>query len=368
MIKERMTLRGCFRILFLYDVAEEINLEILQNLLGSRGEPLSRPFPRRTPQYVQFERMPIVEPAEPLLLDQHISAQCSVKYFSFGVVSVQVEVPFASDWDALIAENSRWMDEADVGASVRQLAQRHLQRVASAITRPTQDWLHETYLVTEIHQIIDLPGSPPTAEDLLAAHGPQIVQLVRGETAELAPRACEETLKGSLSYYAQDLVVVGSYGAVVYDSPEGAAASAQVLEFARMQLLEFRYYDRLMTRVLADFYDSLERKRNILLSRWSLPRDAQRFNTVRLDVMELTERIDNAIKFVSDIYYARIYELAATRIGLLDYRVLVDEKLKTAGDLYDFMVDQFNESRSFVLEVCIAILAVLDVIFWLRWR
>jgi len=84
--------------------------------------------------------------------------------------------------------------------------------------------------------------------------------------------------------------------------------------------------------------------------------------------MDLTERIDNAIKFVSDIYYARIYQLAATRMGVPDYRNLVEQKLRTAGDLYDFMVDQFNETRSFVLEFLIVILAVLDVIFLFRGK
>jgi hypothetical protein len=44
----------------------------------------------------------------------------------------------------------------------------------------------------------------------------------------------------------------------------------------------------------------------------------------------------------------------------------VDEKLRNVGELYDVMVDQFNEARSFLLEVAIAILALLDVIFWIR--
>ena len=79
--------------------------------------------------------------------------------------------------------------------------------------------------------------------------------------------------------------------------------------------------------------------------------------------MELTERIDNAIKFVSDIYYARLYRMAATRMGVPDYRALVDEKLRTVGELYDVMVDQFNEARSFLVEFAIAILCLLDVIF-----
>jgi uncharacterized Rmd1/YagE family protein len=164
------------------------------------------------------------------------------------------------------------------------------------------------------------------------------------------------------------MVVVGSSAALVYDRSEDARATSQVLEYAKMQFLEFRYYDGLMTRLLSEVYDTLEKKQNILLSRWSIPRDAQRFNTIRLDVMELTERVDNAIKFVSDAYYARIYRLAATRMGVPDYRKLVDDQLQAAGDLYDIMVNQFNESRSFLLEVIVTILALLDVILLLKGK
>ncbi len=40
--------------------------------------------------------------------------------------------------------------------------------------------------------------------------------------------------------------------------------------------------------------------------------------------MELTERVDNAIKFVSDIYYAHVYiALPQARIGVNEYRALV---------------------------------------------
>jgi hypothetical protein len=369
MVKDLVRLSGCFRILYLYDVAEAINLEMLRSLLGTRAGPAERPFPRRTPQYVRFEHTPIAEPSEPLPISGGVAAACSVKYYAFGVVAVQVEVPFDCDWQFLLSQNSRWIDAADVGKHVRETALRHLERVERAVVRPTEDWLQETYLITEIHQIQNHLGEQPTsAELLLTSRGGEIAQLVRGETTPLALTACEEALKDSLVYCPWDLVVVGSYAAVVRDRPEDAAAAAQVLEYAKMQLLEFRYYDRLMTRVLADFYDTLEQKRNIVLSRWSLPRDAQRFNTVRLDVMELTERIDNAINFVSDIYYARVYRLAARRVGVPDYRTLVEQKLRTAGDLYDFMVDQFNETRSFFLEVVVAILAVLDVVFLLKGR
>ena len=363
-----MQLRGCFRILFLYDVAESIDLGKLRGLLGARSGPAEQAFPRRTPEYVRFEHAPIMEPAENISIPGAADVAGSVRYYAFGVIVIQVEVPFDCGWKSLIEQGSRWMDAPDLEPRVRDLARRRLDQIRPVVARPTEDWLQEGYLIVEIHEIDGAEGKRPTADELLASHGGELVQLSRGESVSLAPRSSEEALRVSFSYYPSDLVVIGSRGAVVYDRAEDAAAATQVLEYAKMQLLEFRYYDRFMTRVLSDFYTALERKRNALLSRWSLPREANRFNTIRLDVMELTERIDNAIKFVSDIYYARVYQLAATRMGVPDYRNLVEQKLRTFGELYNFMADQFREARSFVLEVLIAILAVLDVIFLIRGR
>jgi hypothetical protein len=309
-----------------------------------------------------------VESGESIAVSPGLNPTCPVKYYNFGAIVIQVEVPFECDWSALVEQSSKWMDAAGIEPAVRELARRRLKEIKTAVNRPTEDLLQETYLVIEIHEIDGGPGEHPTADELIAARGQELVQLIRGETAPLAPKAIQESLQAGLSYYPSDLVLVGSHGAVVYDGPEDAEAVAQILEYARMQLLEFRYYDQFLTRVLAQFYTSLEQKRNALLSRWSLPRDAQRFNTIRLDVMDLTERIDNAIKFVSDIYYARVYRLAANSMGVEDYRKLVDERLHTLGELYDSMVDQFNETRSFVLEMLITILAVLDVIFLFRGR
>ncbi len=363
-----MQLRGVFRLLFLYDVAESIDLGKLRTLLGKRGGSAEQAFPRRTPGYVRFEHPPIVEPAEVVSVCPGVDASCPVKYNSFGAIVIQAEMPFETDWESLVEQGARWMDAPDVEPRIRDLARRRLEQIGSAVNRPTEDWLQESYLVIEIHEIRDAQGKQPSAEEIVASHGGELVRLIRGETLAFAPKSIEEALQVSLSYYPSDLVVIGSHGAVVYDGAEDAAAVTQVLEYAKMQLLEFRYYDRFMTRVLSEFYNALERKRNVLISRWTLPREAQRFNTIRLDVMDLTERIDNAIKFVSDIYYARVYRLAATRMGVQDYRNLVDQKLHTFGELYDFMVDQFNETRSFVLEVLVAILAVLDVIFLFRGR
>jgi hypothetical protein len=48
------------------------------------------------------------------------------------------------------------------------------------------------------------------------------------------------------------------------------------------------------------------------------------------------------------------------------YTKLADQKLHTFGELYDSIVERFNETRSFILELPVTILAILDVIFLFR--
>ena len=368
MVKGTVLLTGFFRVFLLYDVAEAFDLEKLRRLIGPRGVPAQRPFPRRTPEYVRFEQVPIVERAESVKLSTGEEIICSIKYYAFAVVVVELQAPFEGDWGALVAQSARWVDAPDIEPHAREAVRRHLDAIRPAVIRPNpdKDWLQEEYVVINLTRIGPEGCAQPPASELLAEHGEEIAQALRGEAFPLSPKVSDEILQTSLSYGVSDLVVVGPSAALVYDGSEDAMATNQVLEYAKTQLLEFRYYDGLMTRLLADVYRTLDAKRNLITSRWSLPRDARRVNTIRLDVMELTERIDNAIKFVSDMYYARLYRLAAARMGVNDYRGLVDEKLLTVGQLYEFMVDQFNEARSFVLEIIVAILALADVFLWLR--
>ena len=94
--------------------------------------------------------------------------------------------------------------------------------------------------------------------------------------------------------------------------------------------------------------------------------EAERLNTLRLDVMELTERTDNAIKFLSDMFYARAYRVAASRVGVTDYRNLVEEKLRTARELYDFMVNEFHQARAFLLEAMVVAILVIELVHLFR--
>jgi hypothetical protein len=161
---------------------------------------------------------------------------------------VQLEVTFESAWDALLAQASRWMDRADTEPEARAVVARHLQKIAPAVIKPREDWLQENYLVVDLHEIQGEGGAVLTADDLLSTHGEHIAQLIRGEQSRLSRTTTEHVLEARLSYYPSDLLVVGSSAALVYDRPDEAAWTIQILEYAKIQLLEFRYYDNFMTQ------------------------------------------------------------------------------------------------------------------------
>jgi hypothetical protein len=83
------SLRGSFRVLVLFDVAEQIDLPRLRQLLGATQQPARGPsFKHPTPEYVRFERPPVVEYPSPVTLSSGEPFQCRIKYFDYGVVSV----------------------------------------------------------------------------------------------------------------------------------------------------------------------------------------------------------------------------------------------------------------------------------------
>ena len=350
---------GTFRALLLYDVADELDLNVVRKSLGAE-KPGRRPeFKLPTPGYVRFENPPVVEASEPVRLPGGEQFEGRLKYFDYGVVSLELELPFEAEWDELIRLSNRWIDAPDLERAALEIVRKRTVSLSRAARRPYADWLEEIYYIVHLREARDGELAALTGSELLARHGPAIAQIVRGELCPLSAAEEREVLGSSMSYYPTDLLVTGWMAALVYDNYEGALATIQLLEYANTQLLEYRRYDEVLTRVLKHAYDSLEH--GGFSSRWKRAGEATRLNTLRLDITELTERTDNAIKFLSDMFYARAYQLAAAKIGVNDYRRLVDEKQRTAGELYQFMVNEFREARSFVLEMVVIIILIIDI-------
>jgi hypothetical protein len=350
-------LKGSLRVLLLYDVSEEIRLDRVLQLLSNTEQVRGPEFRGPSPDYVRFEHPPLI----------HRTDQYVIKFYNYGVISVALEIPFEGEWEDLVQLSSRSIASPEIESKTLEIVRTQVKRIRSALTKPYDNWTSEDYYVVHLREAWSGGGQPLDARNLISEHGGEIAQIVRGESLPLSDSERQEILQQLVSYYPNDLLVVGWMAAFLYDTPEGAAPALQLLEYANTQLLEFRYYDDLLTKELAGVYAKLDRRPN-LWRRWRSAREAERLNRIRLEVIELTERVDNSIKFLSDMFYARLYRLAARKVGVNDYRDLVDEKLKTAADLYQAMVDEFHQARGFVLELMVVAILIIELVFLFKGK
>jgi len=359
-------LRGSVLVLIQFDVCEEIRLDVLRDIFGARTAQAA--FKNQAPGYVRYQRTPVEETLDPLILESGERLEGQIKYFDYGVVSLVFELPFAGDWDALVQLSCRWTSDTNFEILASRIVKQKLERAAPALVKPydvkVKPWLQEDYFIFHVREI----AGSPSAGELLNSQAGHIAQVVRGEHKPLAEDEQQEILLSRISYYPNDLAVIGWNAAFIYDTASGAETAIQLLQYANSQLLEFRHYDELLTIELEGVYDFLDAGGTGLLSRWRTARAASKLHTVLLDVNELTERADNAIKFLSDMFSARLYKLCAQKVGVPDYKDLVQEKLQTAEDLYRFMIEQFNQSRAFVLELMVVVILIIELIYFFKGR
>ncbi|HLJ27424.1 MAG TPA: hypothetical protein VKY85_11995 [Candidatus Angelobacter sp.] len=351
---------GSVFVLVLYDVSDEISLEELRPLVG--GRILTPAFKHTTPGYVRFQRAPVVESVEPIKLETGEEFTATIQYYDYGVVGALLQHSYSGSWSNLQEVASRWISTAFFNELTSQMVQQRVKSVRPALRKPYENWLSEEYYIFHLHA-----SAAVSTQELIRDHGQQISQLIDGETVPLAPAEQAEVMQASLSYYPNDLTVVGWNAAFIYDSESGAQPTIRILEYANSQLLQFRHYDELLTQELREGYRFLASRRGVL-ARWRMRPGASRLRAVLLEVTELTERTNHALKFVGDMFSARLYKLCASEIGVTEFQALVHDKLQTAGDLYDFMIDQFNQARGFLLESIVVIILIIELVFLFRGK
>lgn len=215
------------------------------------------------------------------------------------------------------------------------------------------------HLVFAIHEL----ERPTSAEELIEEHREDLAVMLRGERQPLSEQEIAAVLQHRLSYLANDLVIPTWNAAIVYDTDAGAQAALEILEFPNSQLLEFRYYyDRLLDDELASIYSQLKRPRRYERMGSRYTRAARQVHSLFIDVNELTDRTENALKFVGDIYASRLFSLVADRLGLATWKANVQEKLKTLDAIYRFAAEQSSLSRGQFLEFIIVLILVLELV------
>ena len=342
---------------FAFDVGYEIDLDAARQLVA--GEEGALPRRKRTPESIRYRPAPLrvavdasAMPA-PGGLGSASPPRAELAVYDFGAVSLlarfAIVAPPASISEAAaeLADSVPWTDAA------RAIVAPWVERIKPAIVGFEWSALSEEYVVVQLGEVE--PG-------WLARNADWAAGLVRLEPGPLSAEERAEATRLAISYAPNDLVVLDWAAGLVAD--RDCADTLQVIEFANVQLLEFRHIDDRLDDRLEAAYKLIRRdrpKRRFRLPWRSHEEAVRNVRELEIEATSLFERADNALKLIGDQYLSRVYGLASSRFHLREWQQSIRRKLDTVGDVYDLLVQQAGVTRMETLEIVVVVLIALEI-------
>jgi hypothetical protein len=342
---------------FAFDIGEEIDLDRARTIL--QAKPGELPRRRRTPGSIGYRPAPIRVELEPTGIglpgewDFQRPPRGELTLFDFGAISLAVQFRVQATPPALLALAGRLAEPASLTQAARRLLDPWLRKIQSAVHDFAFSEISEEYIVFQLWE---------RNSGLLEEHADWMAGLVRLEPEPLSPGEIREATRLSLSYTPSDLVILDWAAAVVADSD--CEDALEVIEFANVQLLEFRHIDDRLDDRLEAAYRLLrpERRARWWPALWRLHGDAVRqIRELEIEAASLFERVDNSLKLIGDHYLARLFEVASARFHLRGWQQSIRRKLETVGDVYGLLIQQAGGHRMEALEVTVVILIAIEI-------
>jgi hypothetical protein len=349
---------GAIHAFYLFDVSDGIDLSAVRAQFGDRATSATLADKAPGPPRVRYVQPPVIIDGAVAGVTGVDSFRARLKFYDYGVLSVMLSRPFSGAWSELLRLSQELIESEPLEAWATSACQQVTRTIAPALNKGRAAILDEDYLAFAVHAL----DPPLSAEAMIEQHGAEIAQLLRGERQPLSRQERDEVLRHRVSYLSDDLVVPAWNAAFIYDAEAASLAAIEILEFANSQLLEFRYHDELLETELIRIYAVLQQPRRLdWLRGRRFTQAARRLQALFIDVNELTDRTENSVKLVGDIYLSRLFGLVAARLGLDGWKRNVEEKLKTLDDIYRFAVEQTGMARGNALELVIVLILVLEL-------
>lgn len=356
--------RTTFAIRFyrIYDTGKEIDISRLEEALSS-GHTIARStFTRVKPKSIAMDMPPLL-----LRLPQVVATVGGLET-KLGVIARVYDIGAVSICFLL----------EDMEAPAGDL--RH-----AALRSAGQDGLEPVFLdtVDRIRGILgplleDFSIDPGFFEDytifIADRSDPAIdpVVVLLGEDRTFSPQTREDTLKNSHSYGTDDLTIL-SWDTALLISSEPPWDILELIEFANVQALEFRYYDRKLTRQMERMYDDIEDadRKSFYIRLRQYHRIMSRLMQDQAEISDITEKVDNLIKVTEDVYYARVYATALHVLRISQWRDGLNRKIGIIRKNYEMLSDEVHIKHSNFLELVIILLIAFEIaifigqIFWI---
>jgi hypothetical protein len=357
-------LTGTLHAYVAFDWGDEILLDEAGRLVSAESLALSRR--RRTPPSFEYSPPPLRVPLPAVSLKVpevgKVEASAAATLFDFGAVSVELSFPFTLPPEGLLRLAAALAEPASFLAAARAAVRPLHERLSSAIKDP--EW-NEGF--SEEFFVFRLPPGPPLpapAELLAEAPGGRaawLAGLVRLEGGPLSEDEVAEALRLRLRYSPEDLFVPDWAAAVLID--RDCEETLQVIEFANLQLLEFRHIDTRLDTSLGAASRLLQPRPRSWVPFWRyFGRPLRKLGEMKVEANELFEKAGNALKLVGDQYLARVYRLVGARFHVETWEESIRRRLEAAEGAYQVLSDQASGVRQEFMELIIILLILFEVI------
>lgn len=345
----------------IYDVEREINLDFLEQALARNYFTARASFLRVSPKSIMMESPPLLISMHPVTIEREgrlYELNAVVKVYDIGAISLcfvyhDTEIPSSAleEIASLLAEPEQLSDL--FSAYLKNLSEILPPYIASQSIDPD---FYEDYTIY-VTDVID-----PSIDSAVLLNGEQVL---------LSSHMREEIEKNTLSYTCDDRVIL-SWDSALICNPEFPTDLIELIEFANVQVLELRYYDRLLTNQMTRMYDVIEQA-----DRSSSFRRARQYHAIMAhlmeifaDISEITDKINNLIKVTEDIYYARVYAMVLKVLRVSQWSDSVDRKIDVIYKNYSMLSDEVRIQHSNFLEWIVIILIALEFVFaiWQYFR
>jgi len=351
---------------FAYDVGFDISLPEA-SLLSEGSESPGVAGLRPVPQHLQYHPKPLLLAPVPVELRAGASAfrlSATVKIFDFGALSVVLCLPVPdTPWEEYARTALLLAGEGGVEEAARDLAVRLSERIRPAVTRPGFAEIVEDYRVWHVGAF----APEMTGSEALARLSQDIARLLTLEQGEFSGVAIEDILRNPIRYFENDLVLAAWESSFVFD--RRFQDTVDILEFLNAQMLELRFFDRVLHAAIDEMGVELHKRRkllSLLVDPYEKP--LRKLSEIKMDVSMVRERINNALKVAGDAYLARVYEEARRKAGTERWEGTIRDQLKTLEDIYTILNNRAAAARAETLEIIIIVLIALEIVMGLLRR
>ena len=342
----------CYRF---FDIAESIDLDHARVTLQKSATRLK--LKREGSQYLQLSNPPLgVDMGTHQLDGKPVEVQA--RLFEQGAVAVMARVPIPAGMtiEGLVPFADALYDNEALDALGRTVTEELRVALKPAVKDPHVWPQSESYTIVFCKEF----EGNPTGAAVLADEA--LPRLLVGEVKEkLSGDESKVVLEHVYRYGDHDLAVVDWNAAFLYD-PSGSSDLADVIEIANAQLLELRYYDDVLDRELTRVYDAIETTRPgfSLHSPWKgLLRELM---LTIIELSELIERVENALKIIGDVYLARVYEGALVQLRIKQWQVTVTRKHGLLKQTYELLKGEVDTRRALTLEGMVVLLIIFEIL------